>query len=94
MQFRLHLIVSRQFIDIFFNIHRKDCFPALDEGFQETFHTQTKNCFNRNISTYYANVCISRMFDSTLGQVMIIHHVIILTRRIYVVVQAPFFFHC
>ena len=49
MQFRLHLIVSRQFIDIFFNIHRKDCFPALDEGFQETFHTQTKNCFNRNI---------------------------------------------
>ena len=57
MQFRLHLIVSRQFIDIFFNIHRKDCFSALDEGFQETFHTQTKNCFNRNISTYYPNVC-------------------------------------
>lgn len=89
MQFGLHLIDSRQFIDIFINIYRKDCFPALVGGFQETFRTQTKNYFNRNISTCYPNVFISRMFDSTLGQVMIINHLIISTRRLYVVVQAP-----
>ena len=94
MQFGLRLILSQQFIDIFINIYRKDCFPALDEGFQETFRTQTKNCFNRNISTYYPNVFVSRMFDSALGQVMIVHHVIILTRRMYVVVQAPISVQC
>ena len=61
MQFGLHLILSRQFIDIFINIYRKDCFPALDEGFQETFRTQTKlvltEIFQHIIPTFSSVEC-------------------------------------